>query len=73
LRMVSMYGWTSREKLRLCFFSSVLISAVGIQQIQQIWSAEMEHNSGTESCTDCTTLWTACDIPETNVFVKYTK
>lgn len=28
LRMVNMYGWTSREKLRVCFFSIPLRSAI---------------------------------------------
>lgn len=29
LRIVSMYGWTSREKLRVCFFSIPLRSVIG--------------------------------------------
>lgn len=36
LRMVSMYGWTSREKLRVCFFSIPLRSAVGHKRFQKL-------------------------------------
>lgn len=35
LRMVSMYGWTSREKLRVCFFSIPLRSVVRHERLQK--------------------------------------